>query len=140
MTERLGLWIKRAEQTMIAAKEHALRPLGLTVPQYAAMVVLLELPGASGAELARRCLVTPQTMATVLANLESKGLVERQPHPYHRKLHEIRLTPAGRRLVDKADRAALAVEARLAAGLSEQDQKTLRELLDRCVDNLSGSD
>src|SRR3954447_7248619 len=80
--ERLGLDIKRAEQELIAAKQVAVRPAGLTVPQYATLYVLAANPGISAAALARACLVTPQAMTVVLKNLDAHGLVERTPHPW----------------------------------------------------------
>ena len=63
--DRLGLAIKRAELVLIAAKTHALRPFGLTVPQYSALLFLAHEPGLSAAALARRALVTPQSMGPV---------------------------------------------------------------------------
>lgn len=92
---RTGHAIKRAEQALIAAKESVLRPLGLTVPQYAALLALSEEPGIGGAELARRCLVTPQSMSTVLSNLQSKELIGRPPHRLHRRVVETCITDAG---------------------------------------------
>ena len=126
--ERTGHAIKRAEQALIAAKDAALRPFDLTVPQYAALLLLAGQPGLSGAELARRALVTPQTMSTVLANLERKGLVDRAVHPVHSRIVEVRLTDRGADLLRRADQAALRVEAALDAALgSGVDQ--LRHLL-----------
>ncbi|MDX6237473.1 MAG: hypothetical protein QOG10_2288, partial [Kribbellaceae bacterium] len=55
--ERLGSHLKRVEQELGVAKLAAVKPAGLTVPQYAALFVLDEQPGISAAELARRCLV-----------------------------------------------------------------------------------
>lgn len=55
----------------------ALKPAGVTVPQYAALFVLSESPGISAAALARQCGVTPPTMNTVLANLQDRGFIER---------------------------------------------------------------
>lgn len=137
MQERPGVSIKRAEQAMMAAKERALAPFGLTVSQYGTLRVLLDHPGAPGAEVARQCLVTPQAITTVLANLEQRDLIRRRPHPYHRTLREVHLTDAGRRLVEQADRAAVEVEARLVAGLSTRDVDLLQRVLRRCADNLA---
>ena len=61
--ERLGLVIKRAEQALIAEKTRVLQEFHLTVPQYAVLLVLRQTSEASAAQLARACLVTPQTMA-----------------------------------------------------------------------------
>lgn len=120
MDERTGFLIKRAEQALMAEKVAALRPFGLTVPQYAALLVLADEPGLSSAELARRCLVTAQNMGVVARNLQAKGLVERRPHPVHQPVIETHLTSSGRRLLRRADAAALAVELRLDTALDGQ--------------------
>lgn len=128
---RLGLHIKRAEQELIAAKTAALRPLGLTVPQYSALMFIAAQPGISAAALARECLVTPQTMATVLTNLEAKQLVTRKPHPWHRNATELTLTPDGQRLLDQADKLASAIEQRIADAFTAAEQAGLIEMLAR---------
>src|SRR5436190_1549742 len=90
--ERLGSHIKRAEQALNATKHAVLKPAGLTVAQYAALLYLAERPGISAAALARACGVTPPTMNTVLKNLQERGLIERTPHEWHKNVLEIRLT------------------------------------------------
>jgi hypothetical protein len=42
--ERIGSYLKRAEQSLNAAKNAALKPAGVTVPQYAALLYLAETP------------------------------------------------------------------------------------------------
>ncbi|QFZ17840.1 MarR family winged helix-turn-helix transcriptional regulator [Saccharothrix syringae] len=130
--DRLGHHIKRVEQELIAVKNAVLRPLGLNVPQYTVLLVLAEEPGLSGAALARRCLVTPQTMSTVLNTLESKELVIRQNHPIHTHIHEARLTRKGRSLLNRADVAAIEVEQKLGDEFTAQERTTLQQLLARC--------
>jgi DNA-binding MarR family transcriptional regulator len=135
--ERLGSHLKRVEQELNTAKTAAVKPAGLTVPQYAALFVLAEQPGISAAELARRCLVTPQTMTTILRNLEAAGLIERTPHPLHKHVIETRQTPAGRKALDQADERAASVERRLAAAFSQDELDTLRALLARVSERLT---
>ncbi|MEU6787144.1 MarR family transcriptional regulator [Nonomuraea angiospora] len=130
--ERLGLDIKRAEQTLIAAKQAAVRPAGLTVPQYATLFALADNPGISGAALARACLVTPQAMTVVLKNLEERGLIERSPHPWHRNVLETRLSEAGRAALKAADDRAVVIERAIADEFSAAEQEQLRGLLARC--------
>ncbi|MBO1415510.1 MarR family transcriptional regulator [Streptomyces sp. FH025] len=137
LTERLGLHVKRVEQELMAAKHAALRPLGLTVPQYVALYTIGEHPGVSAAALARACLVTPQTIATVLTNLETKGLIARQPHPWHRKVTEVRLTDEGRDLLGRADARAVAIERRIADGFSVEERDLLIDLLARASSRLT---
>jgi DNA-binding MarR family transcriptional regulator len=131
-SERLGGDIKRVEQELMAAKAAAVKPGGLTVPQYAALLALTENPGIPAAALARLLLVTPQTMTTILQNLVGMGLIERTPHPWHRNVLETRLTEAGKAAFDRADEKAAAIERRLADAFTDEERATLRALLTRC--------
>ncbi len=133
---RLGLVIKKAEQALMTEKTRVLREFGLTVPQYAALYSLSATPQASAAQLARVCLVTPQSMATVLENLESKGLITRIQSPMHHRVREIRLTEEGSIILHQADARALAVEHRLADSYTPEEQQTLRENLERAIATL----
>ncbi len=130
---RLGMHIKRAEQALMAEKTRVLRPFGLTVPQYAALYTLSLAPGSSGAALARACAVTPQSMASLLAGLETKALIERTPSPDHAQVLVTRLTPEGAGLLREADEAAREAEARLSGAFSADEERTLRELLARAT-------
>ncbi|PZS26377.1 MAG: MarR family transcriptional regulator [Pseudonocardiales bacterium] len=135
--ERLGLVLKRAEQALIAEKTRVLQESHLTVPQYAVLLVLLHTPKASAAQLARACLVTPQTMATVLSNLEGKGLIERAGSPLHQRVRVAQLTTKGTDLVRRADPAVLAVERRLAAAFTADEREAFTEHLERAIATLT---
>ncbi|MFJ8197552.1 MarR family winged helix-turn-helix transcriptional regulator [Streptomyces sp. NPDC096152] len=132
-SERLGSHIKRAEQALNATKTAVLRPAGLTVAQYAALLHLSDNPGISAAALARLCGVTPPTMNTVLKNLQDRALIERTPHEWHRNVLETRLTDEGRVVMADADARAVRVERALAAEFTDEERETLTRLLGRCV-------
>ncbi|SNS42404.1 MarR family winged helix-turn-helix transcriptional regulator [Actinomadura mexicana] len=131
--ERLGSHLKRAEQALNGAKQAALKPSGLTVPQYAALLHLDDNPGMSAAALARACAVTPPTMNTVLKNLQERGLIERTPHEWHRNILETRLTAEGAAVLESADARAVKVERGLAAEFTDAERQALVDLLGRCV-------
>lgn len=131
--ERLGSHLKRAEQALNGAKQAALKPSGLTVPQYAALLRLADNPGMSAAALARACAVTPPTMNTVLKNLQERGLIERTPHEWHRNILETRLTAEGAAVLESADARAVKVERGLAAEFTDAERQALVDLLGRCV-------
>lgn len=137
--QRIGLHIKRTEQELIATKTAALRLHGLTVPQYSALMFVAEQPGISAAALARACLVTPQTMATVLTNLENKQLITRRPHPWHRNAVELTLTPDGERLLGQADKVASAIEQHIADAFAPDERAQLIEMLARVSAQLAQS-
>ncbi|WP_424853904.1 MarR family winged helix-turn-helix transcriptional regulator [Streptomyces sp. SAI-170] len=135
-SERLGSHLKRAEQALNATKNAVLKPAGLTVAQYAALLYLSENPGISAAALARLCGVTPPTMNTVLKNLQDRALIERTPHAWHRNVLETRLTDEGRAVMRDADERAVRVERALAAEFTEEEREALVGLLGRCVELL----
>ncbi|WP_235455125.1 MarR family winged helix-turn-helix transcriptional regulator [Streptomyces olivochromogenes] len=131
--ERLGSHLKRAEQALNATKTAVLKPAGLTVAQYAALLHLSANPGISAAALARLCGVTPPTMNTVLKNLQDRELIERTPHEWHKNVLETRLTEAGRTVMADADARAVRVERALAAEFTGEERAALTGLLARCV-------
>lgn len=139
VSERLGSHLKRAEQALNATKHAVLKPAGLTVPQYAALLHLSENPGMSAAALARACGVTPPTINTVLKNLQERGLIARTPHEWHRNVLETRLTEAGARTMADADTCAVRVERGLAAEFSAEEREALIALLGRAVDFLDAT-
>jgi len=136
LATRLGSFIKRAEQALMAEKSRVLRAHGLTVAQYSTLMMLRYVPEASAAQLSRACLVTPQTMATILGNLELKGLVSREPSALHQRVLSTRLTGAGAAVAEKADGAAKDVEQRLAARFTTGERAQLMKLLDRVATTL----
>jgi DNA-binding MarR family transcriptional regulator len=51
--------------------------------------------GASGADIARIALLTPQTVHGIVGNLERAALIARSPHPGHGRVQVIAVTEAG---------------------------------------------
>jgi DNA-binding MarR family transcriptional regulator len=99
---------------------------GLSVNQYTTLSVLDRRSGLSNAQLARRALVSPQSMNEVLLTLERRGLVRRRAHPEHGRILQTRLTAKGRRLLAACDAGVREVEARMIGDLSPGEQAALR--------------
>jgi len=134
---RVGYQMKRDQHALRLEMDGELRSLGLTTPQYAAMSALEGEPGMSGAALARRSFVTPQTMNGIVANLEAAGVVERSPHPEHGRVLQAHLTKRGEELVSRAHALVEAVEERMLAELGENERLKLAEALRSCADTLA---
>lgn len=128
--------IRRAEQALMSHHEGALRRYGLTMTQYAVMLTLSAEDGMSGAQLARACGVTQQSMATVLTTLQGKDLITRTPSPAHAKVLLTHLTPAGRDLLDHAFQEVNVLERQLAAAFTPDEHAALCALLDRATTTL----
>jgi DNA-binding MarR family transcriptional regulator len=86
-------------------------------------------PGLSGADLARVALLTPQTVGVIIRNLERDGAIRMTPHPVHGRVLQWTLTRRGLSLLERCRKHALALERRLAAGLSTREQATVRRWL-----------
>jgi len=133
--KRVGWVLKRARQALRAAMDEALRRHGLTTAQYAALSALEAGPGLSGAAVARRCFVTPQTMNEIVAHLEAVGLVERRRGDDARVL-QVYLTATGQNLVGACHQAVAAIEERMVSELSPSERRQLLDSLRHCVDAL----
>lgn len=132
----LGLTVRRAEHALSGAIGSLLRDLDITVTQYGALLALAESPGQSGAQLARQCVVTPQSMATVLRTLANRGLIDRTPSPVHGKVQIATVSPAGRTVLLNADKR-LRAAAELCDVLDGPGYTQLRDHLERVVSRLT---
>lgn len=131
-----GYRLKRAQNALRVCLEDALRPLGITAPQYAVLVALERQPRLSNADLARLAFITPQSMLGIVQNLERAGLVTRQEDPGHGRILQTTLTAKGH----KAARAGLdrinAISATMLTGFNEAEVEQFSAMLDRCARNL----
>jgi len=139
-SDRVGYQLKRAQQALRTAMDEGLRAQGMTTPQYAALTALEVDEPLSGADLARRCFVTAQTMNAILVGLERARLVERAPHAEHGRVIEARLTKRGRTRVRNAHRTVFAIEERMLSEITSAGRRRLNETLRRLVENLGTSE
>lgn len=137
LSASVGYALKQAAAALRTAMEAQLRPLSLTVPQYACLELLGQRPGLSNAELARGAFVTPQSMHGVLRGLQDRGLLERPAAAPHGRARPSVLTPSGRGVLEAASTAVRDVERRMLAGLTETGGRRLREDLGACTSALS---
>src|SRR5579875_1905262 len=126
--------VKRAVRSHL---DNLLRPAGLTALQYTALTVLERHSDLSAAQLARHSFVTAQSMADMITALEGRGLIERHRDRADRRRLVVALTAAGRELLDRYRDPVRALEARMLAGLSDADIRSLRRSLHACHANLA---
>jgi DNA-binding MarR family transcriptional regulator len=131
-----GFLLRQAWLAFDSALEAALREQGLTPAQYGALSVLAREPGSSGADLARGSNTTPQAMNGLIATLERKGLIERQPHPTHGRILQVNLTDKGRERLEATNPVVRALEKSIEADFSEDDIALLKLWLVTCARRL----
>jgi DNA-binding MarR family transcriptional regulator len=131
-----GYLLRQAQAAARLTLERQLSEFGATVPQFVVLTMLKAYPGLSGADLARVALLTPQTVGVIIANLERDGAIRKTPHPVHGRRLQWTLTRRGLSLLEKCRRHALALERRLAAGLTARNQTVVRRWLAKIAADL----
>jgi len=81
-----------------------LQALGLTYPQYLAMLVLWEEDGLTVGEISQRLLTDPGSLTPLLKRLESEGLLKRSRSREDERVVLVQLTDKGRDLQEQAQR------------------------------------
>jgi DNA-binding MarR family transcriptional regulator len=131
-----ALWLlKRVFHQGHRTVSEAVRPYGVTPTEMGALNRLVDEPGLSGAELARRMLVTPQAAQLSLTALEKRGLVERTPDAKHGRIVRTHLTEEGRRVWEVCKAISLDAEDEFLAVLDAQERHTLIDLLRRLANS-----
>jgi DNA-binding MarR family transcriptional regulator len=98
---QLGYLLVRGADQVNRPWHAALREHGINPRQFSVLATLAHDPGISQAELARRVLITPQSMSESLAGLVATGLIARGVMEPGRPAR-LELTDAGRELLAKA--------------------------------------
>jgi len=93
-------------------------------------------PGIAGAQLARRLLVTAQTMTELLKRLEREGSIERRPDPNNRRADRWYIVPAGLARLASGRQAGAPAMTQMLSLLSAPEVSELRGYLERCVEGL----
>ena len=89
--------------------------------------------------LAMNLRIEGATLTRHLDRMEREGLIARTRDAEDRRQIRVELTPAGRVLHRRLRATAEAVGTKACAGLSENDQTTLRRLLGRLRENVGGA-
>ncbi|MDF2489355.1 MAG: MarR family transcriptional regulator [Pseudomonas sp.] len=106
-----------------------LQALGLTYPQYLAMLVLWEQDGLTVGEISHRLLTDPGSLTPLLKRLEAEGLLNRTRSREDERVVLVELTEQGRALQQEARQVPPCIQA--ASGRSvERLQELQAELLE----------
>jgi len=130
--EQLGYLLVRAADQASRRWHAALRAHGVNPRQFSVLAMLARDPGLSQAELARRVLVTPQSMSESLAGLVRAGLIAREP-PEPGLPAQVSLTEAGRDLLAAAYPVIGSVDRATFAALTGRERDDLRRLLRKLI-------
>jgi DNA-binding MarR family transcriptional regulator len=129
--------IARLHQRVFAAVSELAARHGLTALQFTTLSVLHRHgTPLSSSQLARRSLMTAQSMHEVIHRLEEEGLIEREPHPDHGRKLPARLTAKGRYVLAACETAVAEFEATMLKGFSKATRVAFLSMVMSAVQNL----
>ena len=133
------LWLlKQAWYFALTTVNESVSDHGVSTAQIGMLRQLASEPGLSGAELARRLLISPQGVQLALKELERRGLVERRQDPQHGRILQAFLTPEGLTVAESVVNDAIEAHHKVFGVLNPDEQATLRELLGRVIEQGTG--
>ncbi len=113
----------------------AIEPLGISDQQLFILATLANLGPQVQAHLSEPLNIDKATMVGLISDLETKGLVQRQPHPTDRRAVLVTLTEAGQRKMQEGFEISEVYTRKYFKGVSVQDQTVLNTILRQLAQN-----
>ena len=113
-----------------------LGPLGLEPGEFALMRAVSASDGEPQNALAERLHISPSWMVAIVDQLERRGLLERRPHAHDRRVRNLHLTAAGKKLLKQAERRAEQFDRQVSDPLTDPELQQLLDLLQRVAAGL----
>ena len=106
-----------------------LAPLDIHPKHFGVLNIVDHRPGVTQNELRDSTGIDPSSMVGLIDELEERGLAERRPHPSDRRARAIYLTDGGQKTLGQARKIAMELQHDFFGVLSEEEARTLHELL-----------
>ena len=119
-----------------ARVRRAMRPLGLGAQQFLVLQQLQALGETSQSELADALGIDRSNLATLVADLCDRDLVERTRDDADRRRYVLRLSRSGQTLLGRTEGAIASAEEDLLAPLDQEQREQLHALLRRLADGV----
>ncbi|SFH82765.1 MarR family winged helix-turn-helix transcriptional regulator [Albimonas pacifica] len=138
-TRSLGFLLQDVARLMRVSFGQAVNDAGLelTTGEARALVHAVAAAGARQTEIAERMGVEPMTLCGYVDRLESRGLVERQPHPADKRAKKIVPTETAGEAIDTIMPLTRKVIADAMEGLPDSDIQAFRRVLQHMHDHLA---
>jgi DNA-binding MarR family transcriptional regulator len=131
--DAVGWTVVRLAHVLSRQFEAAMQAVSLTATQFGVLASIAAEPGLGSGQLARRVLVTPQSVGELVAALEAAGLVTRDRSGGRGRRAGISLTPRGEQILGQAYRIVAALNEPSRLGLDAAEVVTLNTLLHRVL-------
>jgi len=135
----LGLLLAGTSKAVGRAFNNALAESGGSIPIWLILNALKSEPRRTQLDLANAVGIEGPTLTRHLDGIEQAGLVRRQRGTLDRRAVQVELTRAGHTLHGRLLKAVISFNQQLRAGLSDEDEETLRSLLRQLQGNVEGA-
>jgi MarR family transcriptional regulator, temperature-dependent positive regulator of motility len=110
--------------------------LGMRFKPYMTLGFIRDHPGVTQQEIESALFMDANSVVLILNELEAAQFSVRRRDPNDRRRHIVEITAAGRRAIERADKAREGLEDEVLRNLSAEERRTLRRLLERVLDGL----
>ncbi len=136
LEDQLCFALYAASKAVSNAYRQRLREVGLTYPQYLAMLAIWEHGSSTVAEICAAIDLDSGTVSPLLQRLERAGLVHRERSASDERVVHVQATAAGLDLQDRVRPIRTAIEA--STGLTDDEFAALRATLHRLRHTIAG--
>jgi len=127
----LGYNARRAALSIIGVFLERLAVFGLKPVDFSVMSVIHHNPGVTSRQLCATLSILPPNLVGLIQSLESRGLIERQPHPTDGRAVGLHPTAKGVSLMQQAEATAYELEIDASSKLTASQRQTLVQLLQK---------
>jgi MarR family transcriptional regulator, 2-MHQ and catechol-resistance regulon repressor len=126
---RLWLVLSRCHRALSQIAERSIVETGMCLTDFAALEALLHKGPLTIGEIQAKVPLALGSMTAAVDRLEKKGLIRRTPSADDRRAKVLKLTPEGRRIVERAFRRHAAELESAMAVLNQSEKRQLHGLL-----------
>jgi DNA-binding MarR family transcriptional regulator len=137
---RPGFMIRRAHQITISVFQAHAGEFGLTNTQFGVLYILKRYPSIDQVTLAKLLRLDRSTTGTVVATLESRGLVARDIGEADRRRRVLALTAEGEAMLHAVQQKSAGTSSTLLAAFSAEERQVFLGLLARLVDHFEATE
>lgn len=136
LADMVGYALRRAQLAVFDRVIKEFAALDLRPAQFSTLALLKHRPGLKQSEAAAALGIQRANFVALFDLLEARGLAERRPYARDRRSYALHLTPAGERLVTRAQEIEAAHERHLEQILGPDGRSQLLILLRQLVERL----
>jgi DNA-binding MarR family transcriptional regulator len=138
LEERIGYWIRRAQIGIFQDFFQAFRSHGIRPAQYSTLTIIESNPGLTQTQVADALGIKKANFVALIRELESRGLVRRNPARRDKRSYGLVLSANGATLMPALHAASEAHEARLRMALGKERYREALASLRDLAQSLDG--